>query len=72
MVYNYETLMNHNLNFYNSLVDLKVVGWKTYTSALGTYTYGFFNKQLKNSDSQIEALGEKMKQSAASMKEHKS
>jgi hypothetical protein len=61
MIYNYEQLVKHNLKFYDSFIDLKVTGWKSYTKALDDYTKGFFNTQLKKSDEQIETLGENMK-----------
>jgi hypothetical protein len=61
MIYNYEQLVKHNLKFYDSFVDLKVTGWKSYTKALNEYTQGFFKTQLEKSDEQIEALGETMK-----------
>lgn len=61
MIYNYEQLVKHNLKFYDSFVDLKVTGWKSYTKALNEYTQGFFKTQLEKSDEQIEVLGETMK-----------
>lgn len=61
MIYNYEQLIKHNLKLYDSFVDLKVIGWKSYTKALNEYTNGFFKTQLEKSDEQIESLGETMK-----------
>jgi hypothetical protein len=61
MIYNYNQLVKHNLKFYDAFIDLKVTGWKTYSSAMNEYTQGFFKAQLKKSDEQIEALGENMK-----------
>lgn len=61
MIYNYDQFIKHNQKFYNSFVDLKVVGWKTYSSALNDYTQGFFKTQLEASDEQVEKLGDTMK-----------
>lgn len=61
MIYNQEQLVNHNLKFYDSFIDLKVVGWKTYSKALNDYTFGFFRTSLEKSDEQVEILGENMK-----------
>jgi hypothetical protein len=61
MIYNYDHLIKHNLKFYDSFIDLKVTGWKSYSKALNEYTLGFFGSQIKNSDEQVEALGENMK-----------
>lgn len=61
MIYNYNQLIKHNLKFYDSFIDLKVVGWKSYSKALNEYTGNFFKSQLDESDTAIEQLGENMK-----------
>jgi hypothetical protein len=61
MIYNYNQLLENNLKFYDAFIDLKVVGWKTYSKALNEYTKGFFNDQLKKSDETVENLGKTMK-----------
>lgn len=61
MIYNYDQLVKHNLKFYDAFIDLKVVGWKSYSKALNEYTHGFFKAQLEKSDEQIEELGSNMK-----------
>jgi len=61
MIYNIDQLIKHNQKFYDSFIDLKVVGWKTYSAALDQYTSGFFKAQLKEADSKVEQLGEAMK-----------
>ena len=50
MIYNQEQLVKHNLKFYDSFVDLKVVGWKTYSKAMNEYTMGFFKNGLEKAD----------------------
>jgi len=61
MIYNYDQLLKHNQKFYDTFIDLKVVGWKTYSASLDEYTSGFFKVQLKEADDKVEQLGEKMK-----------
>ena len=61
MVFNLNQLISHNKNFYNSFVDLKVVGWKSYSKALNLYTNNFFKAQLDDCDKAVEKLGKDMK-----------
>jgi hypothetical protein len=61
MIYNYDQLINHNLKFYDAFIDLKVVGWKSYSKALNEYTNGFFRFQLEKGDDSVEKIGESMK-----------
>jgi len=68
MIYNQEQLIKHNLKFYDAFVDLKVVGWKTYSKALNEYTQGFFRVSLEKSDETVETLGESMKSTFSSMR----
>lgn len=68
MIYNQEQLIKHNIKFYDTFIDLKVVGWKTYSKAMNDYTFGFFKESLEKSDESVEALGEKMKSNFSTMK----
>ena len=68
MIYNQEQLIKHNIKFYDTFIDLKVVGWKTYSKAMNDYTFGFFKNSLDKSDESVEALGEKMKSNFSTMK----
>jgi hypothetical protein len=61
MIYNYDQLISHNLKFYDTFIDLKVVGWKTYSKAMNEYTQGFYRAQLEQSDKLVETLGDNMK-----------
>lgn len=61
MILNHEQLVSHNLKFYDAFIDLKVVGWKTYSKALNEYTFGFYKAQLEQSDELVDQLGENMK-----------
>lgn len=61
MVLNYEQLIEHNKKFYDSFVDLKVAGWKTYSKATNAYTFNFFKTQMETMDSTVEKLGNIMK-----------
>jgi hypothetical protein len=68
MIYNYDQLIKQNLKFYDAFIDLKVVGWKSYSKALNDYTQGFFKTQLKKSDETVESIGETMKSSFSVMR----
>lgn len=61
MILNYEKLLEHNKKFYDSFIDLKVTGWKTYSKATNVYTFNFFKTQLETLDSTVEKLGNIMK-----------
>lgn len=68
MIYNYDQLIKHNLKFYDTFIDLKVTGWKTYSKAMNEYTQGFFKAQLEKSDEAVDSLGETMKSSFSAMR----
>lgn len=68
MIYNQEQLIKHNLKFYDAFIDLKVVGWKTYSKALNEYTFGFFKTGLEKTDEAVDNLGETMKSTFSTMR----
>lgn len=68
MIYNQEQLIKHNLKFYDAFIDLKVVGWKTYSKAMNEYTMGFFKNGLEKADQDVETLGETMKSTFSAMR----
>lgn len=61
MIYNLDHLQNHNKTFWQSLVDLKVEGWKSYSKALNAYTGSFFKSQLDETDKMVNTIGQVMK-----------
>lgn len=61
MILSYDQLVQHNKAFIDSLVDLKVVGWNSYSKALNTYTFNFFKTQMETLDNTVEQLGNIMK-----------
>jgi hypothetical protein len=61
MILNYKQLMDHNKSFYDAFVDLKVVGWKSYSAAMNAYTMNFFKDQLSTMDDAVEKTGKMMK-----------
>lgn len=61
MVLTLNQLIDHNLKLADSYIDLKTVGWKSYSEALNQYTFGFFSKQLKNMDESVENMAKEMK-----------
>ena len=54
-------IVDSNIAFVSSFVDLKVVGWKAYEKALNAYTYGFYSNQLAKSTEGVEKFAETMK-----------
>lgn len=57
MVYSYDQLVKHNKKFKDAFIDLKVVGWNSYSKALDDYTFGFFKQQLKDTNTAVSNLG---------------
>jgi hypothetical protein len=68
MIYNQEQLIKHNIKFFDSFIDLKVVGWKSYSKALNEYTFGFFKTSLESTDESIENIGKTMKSTFSTIK----
>ena len=61
MIFNLNQLVDHNKTFWESMVDLKVEGWKSFTKASNDYTNSFFKSQFETMDANVEKLGEVMK-----------
>jgi hypothetical protein len=61
MFFNYNQLVEHNKTFWESMVDLKVEGWKSFSKATNAYTNSFFKSQLDESDKVVEKAGKLMK-----------
>jgi hypothetical protein len=61
MIYNYDQLLKHNVKFYDSFIDLKVAGWKSYSKSLDDYTNGFYKAQLVTSDNTVDNIATLMK-----------
>lgn len=61
MILNLDQLINHNKKMYDAFIDLKVVGWKSYSSALNDYTFGFYKKQLEVADENVVTFGNNLK-----------
>lgn len=64
---NQKHLTDHHLKFYDSFVDLKVVGWKSYSKALNDYTKGFHKATLEKLDESVEHMGDTMKSSTRTL-----
>lgn len=64
MFWNLNQYQNHASEYFDALVDLKVVGWKSYAKATDKFTGSFFTKQLDEATTSVEELGEKMKKFA--------
>lgn len=61
MITSYEHLVKHNKAFYDAFIDLKVVGWKSYSKALNKYTFNFFKDQMETLDRTVMQIGNTMK-----------
>lgn len=61
MITRYEQLVEHNKKFSDAFVDLKVVGWNSYSKAFNAYTFNFFKTQMETLDRSVEKLGKIMK-----------
>ena len=61
MILNQKQLANHNLKMFNTFVDLKVTGWKTYSKALNDYTFNFYKDTIDKIDVSVEEIGSNMK-----------
>lgn len=64
MILNQKQLANHNLKMFNTFVDLKVTGWKTYSKALNDYTFNFYKDSIDQMDVSVETIGKNMKEVA--------
>jgi len=56
-----EQVLDHQKKFWESMVDLKVDGWKAFSDAFNSYTMGFYKKSLEQIDEQVEKLATTMK-----------
>ena len=61
MVFNLNQLVDHNVKMVEAFIDLKTVGWKSYSQALNHYTFNFFSKQLQSMDESVEKMSVEMK-----------
>lgn len=61
MITSYEQFVKHNKAFSDAFVDLKVVGWKSYSKAVNAYTFNFLKTQMTSLDNAVEQLGDIMK-----------
>lgn len=61
MILNFKQLIDHNKTFWDSFVDLKVVGWNTYSKAFNAYTMNFYKDQLATMDEAVAKSGKIMK-----------
>lgn len=64
MILNQKQLNSHNLKFFDTFVDLKVTGWKTYSKALNDYTFNFYKDTIDQMDTSVETIGKNMKEVA--------
>lgn len=64
----FKEITDRNLKFYEAFIDLKVVGWKSYSAALNDYTQGTIKTSLDLADRNVETLGSQMKGIFASVR----
>jgi hypothetical protein len=60
-MYTLKAVAQHNADFVDSFIDLKVEGWKTYEKAFNAYTYSFFKDNMTKATSLVEKTAENMK-----------
>ena len=68
MIFNYNQFVNHNKNFIDTFIDLKVAGWNTYSTALNVYTFNFFKEQLTQADAAVVKIADQMKKGTPNVK----
>ena len=56
-----KAVAQHNADFVDSFIDLKVEGWKTYENAFNAYTYSFFKDNMTKATALVEKTAENMK-----------
>lgn len=61
MIANANQLVDHQLKLYDAFIDLKVIGWKSYSKALNEYTFGFYKTQLEKTDEMVDETAQRMK-----------
>ena len=61
-MYTLKAMAQHNANFIDAFVDLKVTGWKTFETAFNAYTYSFYKDPLTKVTSLVEKSAESMKE----------
>jgi hypothetical protein len=61
MIPSYGDVQNKYMDFLTRFVDLKVVGWRSYSQSLDTLTSSFFHRQIQEADERVDYLGRFMK-----------
>jgi hypothetical protein len=61
MITNYKQMLEHNKKFWDSFIDLKTVGWNSYSKAFNAYTMNFFKDQVATMDEIVEKSAKLMK-----------
>ena len=54
MIFNFKQLVQHHKEFWDSFIDLKTVGWKSYSTAFNKYTMNFYKDQIATMDEAVE------------------
>ena len=60
-MYSLKAVAQHNANFINAFVDLKVQGWKSFETAFNSYTYSFFKDSMVKASALVEKTAETVK-----------
>lgn len=69
MITNHKQLVNHNLSFFEAIIDAKVHAWKEVSRAYNAYTMNYFKDHVEKGTEIVEGLGKTMKESAKLVKE---
>ena len=65
-----KAVAQHNAEFLDSFVDLKVEGWKTYEKAFNAYTYSFYKDTMTKATALVEKTAETMKSVSKKVVDH--
>jgi hypothetical protein len=61
-MYTLKAMAQHNANFVDAFIDLKVQGWKTFETAFNVYTYSFYKDTMTKVTGLVEKSAENMKE----------
>ena len=69
MITTHKQMIDHNLSFFEAVVDAKVDAWKTVSRAYNNYTMHYFKDDVTKADEAVESLGKSMKHVAGLARE---
>ena len=61
-MYTLKAVAQHNAEFIDSFVDLKVEGWKAFEKEFNAYTYSFYKDQIAKTGEAVQKTAQIVKQ----------